>query len=394
MSWIKAEIAPGVTLVRVLNTTFKRFENFWPIPKGTSYNFYVVKGSEGVALIDGTDERVSDVFWEALETVVDPSEITLVVSQHTEPDHSGTLAEVMRRAPRARLVGTRQAIQIGTSLSNYPADRSRPVADGERISLGDRTLRFVSAPFVHWPDTMMTLLEEEGILFTCDLFGSHGASRAVYYDEDPDGFELRDYYSSILMVYSAMVAKAVAKAREISPRLIAPGHGALHRDVGSILKTYERWSSWTPLKRALIVLGSQYERTQRLAEAAAEGLRGKGFEVVIMDTAEADYDDLLSETLESAALIIASSTHNAKPFLGVTFYLDLLSEYKPKNKVMALLGTYGWGGGALRVVREVIEELELPIVGELAVKGTPGDEDLRAARELGEKLAEEALKLL
>ncbi|RLG38191.1 MAG: FprA family A-type flavoprotein, partial [Thermoproteota archaeon] len=247
MSWIKAEIAPGVTLVRVLNTTFKRFENFWPIPKGTSYNFYVVKGSEGVALIDGTDERVSDVFWEALETVVDPSEITLVVSQHTEPDHSGTLAEVMRRAPRARLVGTRQAIQIGTSLSNYPADRSRPVADGERISLGDRTLRFVSAPFVHWPDTMMTLLEEEGILFTCDLFGSHGASRAVYYDEDPDGFELRDYYSSILMVYSAMVAKAVAKAREISPRLIAPGHGALHRDVGSILKTYERWSSWTPL---------------------------------------------------------------------------------------------------------------------------------------------------
>lgn len=394
MSWVRAEVAPGVTLVRILNTTFERFENFWPIPRGTSYNFYVVRGSDGVALIDGADERVSDVFWEALESVVDPSEITLVVSQHTEPDHSGTLAEVLRRAPRATLVGTSQAIQIGASLSGYPTDRSRPVADGETVSLGDRTLRFISAPFVHWPDTMMTLLEEEGILFTCDLFGSHGASRAVYYDEDPDGFELRDYYSSILMVYSSMAARAAARARELSPRVIAPGHGALHRDVDWILETYERWTSWRPLKRALIVLGSQYERTQRLAEAAAEGLRGEGFEVVTMDTAEADYDDLLSETLESAALIIASSTHNGRPFLGVTFYLDLLSEYKPKNKVVALLGTYGWTGGALRAVRQVIEGLKLPVVGEVSVKGTPTGADLEAARDLGRRLAEEALKLL
>jgi len=240
MSWFFEEVVEGVTMVRVLNTQFKRFENFWPIPNGTSYNFYVIKGSKGAALIDGTDDRVSSYFWEALNKVVSLNEIKYVITQHTEPDHSGTLTEVMKRAPNATLVGTRKALQIGEKMVGFPLDRSLEASDGMEVSLGDKTLKFISTPFVHWPDTMMTLLQEGRVLFTCDMFGSHGASKAVYYDEDPGGFELRNYYASILMVYSNMVARALQRVKEIRPDLIAPAHGAIHRDVGVPIEIYER----------------------------------------------------------------------------------------------------------------------------------------------------------
>ncbi len=394
MSWFKREIAEGVTLVRILNTKLPRFENFWPIPNGTSYNFYVVEGSEGTALIDGADYRFSKEFFEALESVVKVEELRYVITQHTEPDHSGTLAEVMRRAEEAVLLGTKQALSIGEALADFPMDRAREVQDGDEVSLGNKTLRFVLSPMVHWPDTMLTYLVEDSILFTCDLFGSHGASDKVFYDEAPDSFELVDYYASILMPYHAMAAKAVAKTRELSPKIVAPSHGALHREIEGLLRMYERWTSWKPLKKALIVVGSQYENTARAAEAAAEGLREVGLEVVMVDSAEADPDDLLAHTLEAAAILVATSTHNGHPFLGVTFYLDLLREYRPKNKVAAVLGSFGWGGGGTRAVKKELEALAIPVVDELTFKGKPKESDLDRARELGRRLGEEALKLL
>lgn len=394
MSWLSEEIVEGVTLVRILNTQFKRFENFWPIPKGTSYNFYIIRGSEGTALIDGTDERVSSHFWDALNEVVDVKELKYVITQHAEPDHSGTLSEVMKRAPNATLLGTKQALMIGEKLVGFPVKRSEEISDGMELSLGDKRLRFISTPFVHWPDTMMTLLEGEGILFTCDMFGSHGASKAVYYDEDPEGFELRDYYASILMIYSNMVAKALKKVKEAKPNLIAPGHGGLHRDVSFPIETYERWTSWKPLRKALIVVGSQYERTSILAKAASKGIKRSGLEPVLIDSAEADPDDLLAETLDAAAILIATSTHNGRPFLGVTFYLDLIEEYKPKNKVAAIIGTYGWADIVLKIIKERLEAIKIPVIGELSIKASPTENELKRAEELGKGLGEKAIKIL
>ncbi len=394
MSWFKREIADGVTIVRILNTKLPRFENFWPIPRGTSYNFYVVRGSEKVALIDGADFRFSKEFFEALESVVDVKEIDYVVTQHTEPDHSGTLADVMKRASGAVLLGTRQALSIGEALADFPMDRAREVEDGEELDLGGKTLRFVISPMVHWPDTMLTYLREDSILFTCDLFGSHGASEKLFYDEAPSEFELVDYYASILMPYHAMAARAVAKVRELGPKIIAPSHGALHRKLDELLEMYERWTSWKPDKKALIVVGSQYENTARAAEAAAEGLREGGLEVITVDSAEVDPDDLLAHTLESAAILIAVATHNGHPFLGITFFLDLLKEYRPKNKVAAVLGSFGWGGGGTRAVKKELEALSIPVIDELTFKGKPREEDLARARELGKRLAEEALRVI
>ncbi len=390
MRYVKFELAPGITAFRILNDAFERFENFWPIPRGTSYNFYLVRGSEGTALIDGADERVSDPFWDALESEVDPAEITHVVAQHVEPDHSGTLARVLERAPGAALLGTKRALEIGEKLAGLPSGRFREVGDGDSVDLGGRTLRFVAAPFVHWPETMMTHLPEEGVLFTCDLFGSHGASEAEFYDEDPESFELRDYYASILGIYPAMVGRAVSRVRELGPRILAPSHGALHREVGEILDLYERWASWRPLARALVVVGSQYGRTEALARAAAGGLAEGGLEVTVADSASWDPDDLLAETLDAAALLIATSTHNGRPFLGITFYLDLLEEYRPKNKVAAVVGVHGWAGGGVRVARERLESAGLPVVASLEVRGSPSEGELAEAGELGRRLAAEA----
>lgn len=394
MTWVKSEITEGVILVRVLNTKSNKFENYWPIPSGTSYNFYVVKGSEGIALIDGIDIRFSDEFFEALGSVVNPENIDYVITQHTEPDHSGTLAEVMNRAPKAILLGTKQALMIGEALADFPLDRAKEVKDGDEVSLGNKTLRFIVAPMVHWPDTMLTYLVEDSILFTCDLFGSHGASERIFYDEDPDTFEFVDYYASILMAYYNMAAKAVAKVRELSPRIIAPSHGALHRSLDEILSMYERWTSWKPSKKALVVVGSQYENTARVAEAAAEGLREAGLETVILDSSDADPDDLLAHTLEASAILVATSTHNGRPFFGITVYMELLKEYRPRNKVAAVLGSFGWGGGGTKAVRQGLESLGIPVLEELTFKGKPKETDLERARELGKRLGEEALKLV
>lgn len=256
--------------------------------------------------------------------------------------------------------------------------------------MGDKTLRFIPIPFVHWPDTMMTELAGEGLLFTSDMFGSHGASKLIYYDENPDQFELRDYYASILMVYSNMVVRALRKVEELSPKLIAPAHGALHREIATILKLYERWVYWSPLSRGLVVVGSQYGKTEKLARAAADGMKESGLKPIVLDSAAAGPDDLLADTLEAAAVIIATTTHNGKPFPGVTFYLDLLEEVKPKRKVFAVIGCYGWSGGGVRTVKKRLEEMKLPVFSRLEVKGPPALEDLQAAKELGKRLGERA----
>ncbi|MCC6029039.1 MAG: FprA family A-type flavoprotein [Candidatus Korarchaeum sp.] len=392
MTFIVRDIAEGVILFRILNRVTEKFENFWPIPKGTSYNFYIVRGKDRTALIDGADARFSDEFFRALEERIEVEEIDYVITQHSEPDHSGTLAEVMRRASGAELLGTKQALAIGASLSNYPLERAREIRDSERLELGGKTLRFVVAPMIHWPDTMMTFLEEDRILFTCDLFGSHGASEKVYFDEDD--FELADYYASILMPFSAMVTNALQKVRALEPRVLAPSHGALHRHVDPILRTYEDWASWKPKGRALIVVGSQYGNSETLAREAADGLREEGIEATLVDSSYAHPDDLLALTLESSAILIVSSTHNGRPFLGVRYYLDLLEEYKPKNRVFGVIGTFGWGGGAGKYIKDFLESLKIPVVAYMEAKGKPGERELKEAREIGKLLAIEAKKLL
>lgn len=392
MTFIVRDIAEGVILFRILNRVTEKFENFWPIPKGTSYNFYIVRGKDRTALIDGADARFSDEFFRALEERIEVEEIDYVITQHAEPDHSGTLAEVMRRASGAELLGTKQALAIGASLSNYPLERAREIRDSERLELGGKTLRFVVAPMIHWPDTMMTFLEEDRILFTCDLFGSHGASEKVYFDEDD--FELADYYASILMPFSAMVANALQKVRALEPRVLAPSHGALHRHVDPILRTYEDWASWKPKGRALIVVGSQYGNSETLAREAADGLREEGIEATLVDSSYAHPDDLLALTLESSAILIVSSTHNGRPFLGVRYYLDLLEEYKPKNRVFGVIGAFGWGGGAGKYIKDFLESLKIPVVAYMEAKGKPGERELKEAREIGKLLAIEAKKLL
>jgi flavorubredoxin len=392
VTFIVRDIAEGVILFRILNRVTEKFENFWPIPKGTSYNFYIVRGKDRTALIDGADARFSDEFFRALEERIEVEEIDYVITQHSEPDHSGTLAEVMRRASGAELLGTKQALAIGASLSNYPLERAREIRDSERLELGGKTLRFVVAPMIHWPDTMMTFLEEDRILFTCDLFGSHGASEKVYFDEDD--FELADYYASILMPFSAMVTNALQKVRALEPRVLAPSHGALHRHVDPILRTYEDWASWKPKGRALIVVGSQYGNSETLAREAADGLREEGIEATLVDSSYAHPDDLLALTLESSAILIVSSTHNGRPFLGVRYYLDLLEEYKPKNRVFGVIGAFGWGGGAGKYIKDFLESLEIPVVAYMEAKGKPGERELKEAREIGKLLAIEAKKLL
>ncbi len=394
MSWFRRDLTSDLVLVRILNTKLDKFENFWPIPKGTSYNFYVIKGRNGVVLIDGADYRFSNEFFNALKSIVKPEEIRYIVTQHTEPDHSGTIAELMKIAPDAIILGTKQALSIGEALADFPMDRTREVKDGSELSLGNRTLKFILAPMVHWPDTMLTYLEEESILFTCDLFGSHGANSEVFYDEDPDAFELIDYYASIMMPFDKMVSKAVAKVKEISPKIIAPSHGALYRNIDQIVSIYEKWATWKPSKKALVVIGSQYENTAKMAKAAADGLKEAGLEPIVVDSSDVYYDDLLAYTLEASAILVATATHNGRPFLGVTIYMDLLKEYRPKNKVAAVLGSYSWGGGGTRTVTKEFENLRIPIIEELPFKGKPREEDLVMARELGKKLGGEALRLI
>lgn len=388
-----AEIRPGVYWLGARHPELKVFDELFPTRNGTTYNAYFVRGEEKTALIDTVKAPFAGDYLERVKSLSAGRPVDYVVVNHAEPDHSGALEKVLDLYPEAVVLCTRPGENFLRQLFNRPM-KTRVVADGEEIDLGGRTLQFVHAPYLHWPDTMFTVLPQERLVFSCDAFGAHYcAEEGLYDDEVPDfSGEFSFYFDTIVRPFKEKVREALAKVENLPIDMILPSHGPLlRRDVQAKIEAYRRWSALPPDggKRALLLTLSPHGNTRDMAVFVRQGLESKGVEVEERAIIQVESQELRDLLERSDALVVATPTINRDAPPPVWQALSLLSTVTPRGKVGAVFGSYGWSGEAVKMVEERLAGLkyQLPVSG-VHFRFKPTDEDQQACRQFGEKVGE------
>jgi flavorubredoxin len=385
-------IAEGVYWIGVRDWNRRIFDALIPLPKGTSYNAYLVIGKSGKALIDTVNPGFEKDLEDKIRALASVEDIDYVVMNHAEPDHAGAIPYIMKVASRAKLVATARGAKMAQIHYRVPQERIKVVADNETISLGDKTLRFIEAPMLHWPETMFTYLEEDGILFPCDFFGSHLAE-GVYSDEVEDLLvHARRYWGEIMMPFRTMAQKALEKIARLNIKVIAPSHGPIHRRPELILDAYRRWAAGETKPKAAIVYVSMWGSTEAMVKQMAEALASEGVKVALHNLIVTDVGDLVEDLVDSRAIVLGAPTvlGGAHPLIVYAAYL--FKALRPPTKFVAILSSYGWGGGAVRQIQEMLKDLKIEVVGALEINGPPTDEDMKRVVDIGKTLAKRILE--
>ncbi len=390
------EILNDVHWVGVKHADLKVFDDLFPTHNGTTYNSYLVKGQDKTALIDTVKEPFTEEFFGKLEQLIDLSEIDLVVVNHTEPDHSGALKFLLERNPDLTVYCTKPAENFLKQLLNEPFN-SHVVSDGEEVDLGGRTLRFLLAPYLHWPDTMFTYLVEDGVLFSCDGFGSHYCSRHLFDDEIPDfSSDFYFYFDSIMRPFKDKIRNALDKIEGLQLNLLCPSHGPLlRRDPQAVVDAYRRWTVAPPQDvkpRALVLVLSSHGNTRSMASAIIESLEEKGMEVVQMEMCGIRDGDLRDELELADLILVGTPTINRDVPPPVWHALALLTSVTPKAKFAAAFGSFGWSGEATKMVEARLTSLRFKLAAPgLSFRFHPTDDDFVACRQFGNDVADAVL---
>jgi len=381
------EIARNVFWVGVKDWNRRMFDALIPLPQGTSYNAYIVKGEEKTALIDTVNPGFEKEFNEKISMVSDLQSLDYLIMNHAEPDHSNAIKYIMDLAPNAVLVTTDKGAKMASLYHEITETRVKIVKDGDTLELGGKTLHFIEAPWLHWPETMFTYLPEDKILFPCDFFGSHTA-QGVYDNDVEDLIPLaKRYYGEIMMPFGKMGAKALEKIKDLDIKIIAPSHGPMYKNPNRILEPYTKWTAGETENKALVVYVSMWGSTAQMIRTISETLLQEGIDVHIYDLATSDIGDVARELVDSRAIILGTPT-----VLGGMHPLALYGTYlvkalKPPAKYGVVLGSYGWGGGALKQAGEILVPSSMEVVGTLQVRGRASEEELRKVEEIGRELA-------
>lgn len=392
-----ASILPGVHWVGALDPDLRSFDIILRTANGTSYNAYVVRGSEGVAVIDTVKENYADTFFRRLESVARYDEITTIVLNHLEPDHSGALPELMERASQAKLYVSPQARNMMKGLfdTRLVEHRITPVNTGDQVSLGDRSLRFYNTPYLHWPDTQCTFLEQDGVLFSGDFLGCHFCDARLFNDEVGDfRFSFDYYYSHIMRPFRDHVRHALNLIEPLPLRLVAPAHGPILRDSPQdYLQRYRTLSAsnlhGAESRTLLVFYISAYGSTRRMAESVAAGAEEvDGVRVSLYDIEGSEVAPFVDLIEEADGLIFGSPTINGDAVKPVWDLLSSLTLVNVKGKLGAVFGSYGWSGEAVPMVEDRLRRLKLrvPVPGVRARLIPTGDE-LAECRQLGREAA-------
>jgi flavorubredoxin len=381
------EIANCVYWVGAKHWDRKMFDALIPLPQGTSYNSYLVKGTDHTALIDTVNPGFWSELYAKVSKVANLYELEYLVMNHAEPDHASAIPYVMGESPGATLVATAKGAQMARLYFKVPEDRILIVKDGDAIDLGGKTLTFIEAPWLHWPETMFTYLPEERILFPCDFFGAHTAFG--FYDNESEELEslAKRYYGEIMMPFSKMGAKALQKIQDLDIRMIAPSHGPIYRNPSRIIDEYRRWTAGETREKAIVTFVSMWGSTDRMAKAFAEALENHGIEVMVFNLQVADVGDIARELVDSRAIVLGSPTVLGGLHPLATFALNLVKILRPPLEFGAFIGSYGWGGGALRQVQEQLGPTKMEIVGAVDIHGPPDEDALGKVADLARQLA-------
>jgi flavorubredoxin len=391
------DIAQDVKWIGVLDYDIKTFDIVMTTEYGTTYNSYFIN-AEKKALIEVAKERFSETYFKKLGSVTDPSGINYIILDHTEPDHSGSLKLLLEMAPSATVVGSGNAIKYLGDITNIPF-RSMIVKDGDTLDLGNKTLKFISTPNLHWPDSIYTWLEEDRILFTCDSFGAHYC-RYEMTDDLTDEYldSLKYYFNVILRPFSRFMLKAIEKIRPLDIRYICPGHGPIldgnRMKVVELTEKYAREyldvTEARERKNILIAYVSAYGYTKTAAENIASGILETGdYDVKTVDIEHIDLNELDSLLMESDALLVGSPTINQNTLLPVYRLFALINPIRDRGKLAGAFGSYGWSGEASGIILETLRNLKLKIFEEKNVfKFRPSGSKETDLRLFGKRFAE------
>ena len=383
-------IREGIYWTGVLDPDLRLFDILFPTEGGTTYNSYLVQG-EKIAVIDTAKGRCYDQFLSNVRSLVDPEDVDYIICNHMEPDHSGSLAAFLKEAKNARVVVSRTGEHFVSNILNADVNPLK-MGDGDVLDLGGKTLRFISAPFLHWPDTMFTHAVEDKVLFSCDVFGSHYCDERMFDDLVGDfSGEFEYYYQGIMRPFKEKMLEAVDKIKDLDMEIIAPSHGPILRtDPWKYVTQYVEWSTPSPAeaKKVLIFYASAHGNTKMMANEVAKGANIDGVEVELFDLTETAPGDVLDRIETSQALIIGSPTINGDAVKPVWDLLSSLATIKLRGKVGAAFGSYGWSGEAVGMIEDRLKSLKSRIP-EPGVKFTlvPTAEELKSCREFGARIA-------
>ena len=389
---MKCEVKNGIYWVGAIDWNMRDFHGY-DTPKGSSYNSYLIT-DEKIALVDTVKAGFDEEMFMGISEYVDPSRIDYVIVNHLEKDHSGSLEAVMNVATRAQIYCTARAKAglVDKYGERWPIN---VVKTNDTLKLGKKTLRFIEVPMVHWPDSMLTYVEEDKVLLSNDAFGQHVASSQRFEDMVRANvlYDARAYYANILMPLSSIIAEVLKKlpSLNIAPEIIAPAHGLIWRhEPMRIVNAYADWSSFKGRNEILIVYSSMWGLTDRMAKLIAFGAMDEGVDVRLYDLHVSTLSSIMTDLLEAKVVLVGSSTQNNMMLHKTAEFMAYLKSLRPKNKIAAAFGAYGWAGGAVKEIEEGLKATGLEVAEPLSFKHimtTLSEDDRKKCVEFGRDMA-------
>jgi flavorubredoxin len=381
------EITGQIYWVGAVDWDRRLFDSLIPLPDGTSYNAYLIKGSEKTALIDTVDPPMKHVLEKNLAEA-GADRIDYLITNHAEQDHSGNIPCILEKFPEAKVVCTARCKELVIELLAAAEDRIITVEDKETLSLGDKTLEFIHFPWVHWPETMLTYLKEDKILFPCDFFGSHLATSDLYAVEGEQLYEsAKRYFAEIMMPFRTNIQKSWEKLDSYDIDIIAPSHGPIHNNPEYIREAYHTWVFDEPKNSVVLPYISMHGSTRLMVDYFVDALIENGVTVHRFDLAATDLGKLAMTLVDAATIVIGVPTVLAGPHPNVAYATFLANALRPNLKFAAIIGSYGWGGKTVEQLSAMIPNLKVEVLGAVMCKGLPKEADFKALDELAANIA-------
>ena len=364
------------------------FDELIPLEHGTSYNSYLVKGSEKTAIIDTMyPPKTVEYLKRFAENQL--GKVDYIIANHGEQDHSGSIPALLEKFPNAVVLTNSKCAENIKNMLHVPSEKIREVADGEEVSLGDKTLKFIFAPGVHWPDTMFTYIKEDNVICTCDFLGAHYTFSDVFAVESKElEKSAKRYYAEIMMPFRMMCKKYTQMIKDLNVDMILPSHGPVYKNPSFILDLYADWTSDLPKNLVILPYVSMYNSTKELIDRLAEKLNAEGIETFKFDIVDDDLGDLAMALVDAATIVMGTSMVLAGPHPMAVNVAYLAAILRPKAKFASLIGSYGWGGKLFDIIVNLLAPLKLDLIEPIQVKGKPTEDDFKKVDEMAKTILE------
>lgn len=385
------KIEDGIYWMGAVDWDRRLFDSLIPLPDGTTYNAYLLAGSQKTALLDTVDPPMVDTLMMQLDAV---PKIDYIVSHHAEQDHSGSIPRVLEKYPQAKVVVTPKAKTMLADLLKLPENAFLTVADGETISLGDMTLKFIHTPWVHWPETMVTYLEERHILFSCDFFGSHIATSDLFVTDKGRVHEAaKRYFAEIMMPFRSIIEKNIEKLKAYDIKMIAPSHGQIYAQPSWIIDAYGEWVAGPPRNTVALPYVSMHSSTKLMVDHLASALAKNGVRVELFNLTVTDIGKLAMALVDAATIVVGTPTVLAGPHPLAAYAAFLANALRPTTKFLSIIGSYGWGGKTVETLAGMIPNLKVEVLEPVLCKGLPSQDDFAALERLAESITKKHSEL-